>query len=102
MDVSGNRDAVNWARSVLQEAPPQAVLLTGQDAHTFALWYAHEALGERPDVVVLDRDLWGQQAYREAVAGVLGCIDGDLSAEEAAQSVGRPVFRVEDLLSEEP
>jgi len=59
MDLSGDRAAVEWAEQVLEEAPPQAMLLTAQDAHTFTLWYVHDVLDERPDVVVVDQDLWG-------------------------------------------
>jgi len=96
MDLSGDRAAMDWAERVLEEAPPQAVLLTAQDAHTFTLWYVHGVLNERPDVVVVDRDLWGQESYRRMMAGALGLADATagLSPEEAARQVGRPVVKV--------
>lgn len=92
MDLSDDREATVWAKQTLQGAPPQAVIVTAQDAYTFALWYAHEALGERPDVTVLDRDLWGWEAYRVRMAEALG-LDAavGLSPEEAARQAGRPV-----------
>jgi len=96
MDLSGDRAAMDWAERVLEEAPPQAVLLTAQDAHTFTLWYVHNVLNERPDVAVVDRDLWGQEPYRRMMAGALGLADAtaDLSPEEAARQAGRPVVKM--------
>jgi len=96
MDLSGDREAVTWAERILEEAPPQAVLLTAQDAHTFTLWYVHDALGGRPDVVVVDRDLWGQESYCEMMGQVFGLETAadDLSPEEAARRAGRPVIEV--------
>jgi hypothetical protein len=96
MDVSEDRMAMEWASRVLEEAPGRAVLLSSQDAQTFTLWYAHDALGSRPDVVVVDRDLWGQAHYRQTLAGALGIArtDGGLTPEEAAGRMERPVVVV--------
>ena len=96
VDLSRERAAMEWAERVLVEAPPQAVLLTAQDAHTFTLWYVHDVLGERPDVVVVDQDLWAQESYRRMMAGALGpgLVESSLSPEEAARRVGRPVVKV--------
>jgi hypothetical protein len=98
MDLSGDRAAVEWAKQALEEAPPQAMLLTAQDAHTFTLWYVHDVLDERPDVVVVDRDLWGQEPYRRMMAETLGLVDAtaSLSPEEAARRAGRPIVRMTD------
>ena len=96
MDVSGDHAATEWAERVLTEAPSQALLLTAQDRHTFTLWYAHDVLCERPDVVIVDRDLWAQSPYRKMVAGALGleAVESSLSPEKAAQRAGRPVVEV--------
>jgi hypothetical protein len=64
MDLSGEHTPRRWAEQILTEAPAEAVLVTSQDAHTFTLWYAQEVVGLRPDVVILDRDLWAQAFYR--------------------------------------
>jgi hypothetical protein len=97
MDVSGDRSALDWARSVLAEAPQDALMVTATDRQTFALWYAREVLGERPDVVVVDRDLWGWEPYREHVVRSLGIglLPATVSPEEAAQVAGRPVVSVD-------
>ena len=98
MDLRGDRSAMAWAERVLDEAPPEAVLLTAQDAHTFTLWYAHHVLGRRPDVVILDRDLWGRPSYRRMVGERLGMADGaigtDVVPAEAARRAARPVVEV--------
>ncbi len=95
-DLSGDQAAMEWAERVLQRAPSQAVILTAQDGHTFTLWYVHGVLGERPDVVVMDQDLWAQSPYRKMVAGTLGleAIESGLSPEEAAYRAGRPIIRI--------
>jgi hypothetical protein len=93
MDVSGDWTAMAWAGRTLEEAPPNAVLLTQSDAHTFTLWYAHGVLDRRPDVVVIDRDLWFHQPYRGQMAAQLELSDvgATLSAEDAARLTGRPM-----------
>jgi hypothetical protein len=94
MDLSGDWTAMAWAGRALDEAPPNAVVLTHSDAHTFTLWYACDVLGRRPDVVVIDRDLWYHQLYRGQIAAQLALTDvgATLSAEEAARRAGRPVL----------
>lgn len=98
MDVSGDREAIVWAERVLEEAPSGAVLLTTRDAHTFTLWYARDVLGWRPDVVVVDEDLWGREPYCQMLDSVLACeVAGEnLSLEEAARQAGRPVVTIGD------
>jgi hypothetical protein len=103
MNLSGDVSAVGWAEQVLQQAPPQAILLTEQDRHTFTLWYAQDVLGERPDVTVIDIDLWGQKTYRQQMVKVLksAADENDLSLEETMQRTDRPVFRAIDLATGE-
>jgi hypothetical protein len=98
IDVSQDWTAMEWMGRALQDAPPQAVVLTDQDAHTFTLWYAQDVLGERPDVTVIDVDLWAQGPYREMVEEALGLenVRGDWSPEDAARRTGRPMIRMND------
>lgn len=103
MDISDDTNATTWADHVLKGAPPRAVLLTERDAHTFALWYTHDVLGQRPDIVVIDRDLWGLAPYRTMMTDVLGLEDSesDLTPEEAAYRTGRSLVSAEQLTPEE-
>jgi len=92
MDVSADREAVAWAERVLRQAPAEGVLLTAQDGHTFALWYVRDVLSERPDVVVLDRDLWAHAPYHRLVTAELGIEAGAaVTPEDAVRLTGRPV-----------
>lgn len=96
MDVSNDSTAIAWAKRTLEEASPGAVVLTERDSHTFTLWYARDVLEMRPDVVVVDSDLWAQEPYRRNLADAMGVdvADFDLSPEEAARRAGRPIARI--------
>jgi len=75
VDVHTDRAAVIFGQTILEQAPPNAVLLTAQDRHTFTLWYFHYARGQRPDVTVVDRDLLAMSWYRTVVAHETGLRD---------------------------
>jgi hypothetical protein len=94
MDLHGDRTAMEWAHRVLQQAPPRAVLVTAQDAHTFTLWYAHDGLSQRPDLLVVDRDLWYHLPYRRMVLQELGLKSSPTRLDEALARTGRPVVEV--------
>lgn len=98
MDIHDDRSALRWAQEKLEAAPPRAVLLTAQDAHTFTLWYAQDVLNMRPDVVVVDRDLWGHPPYRRMLTASLGeaVLNPALSPDEAARDADRPIVEVTD------
>ena len=86
--------AMQWARQTLRAAPPRAIVLTNDDAQTFTLWYARDVLGERADVIVLDRDLWLVASYRKMLTDQFALAD-DLDAATVAQKSNRPVIAVE-------
>ena len=67
LDLSGDRQAVDYAEAVLGAAPRDGVVLVDGDAATFALWYARYARGIRPDVAVLNEDLLYRDWYRTHV-----------------------------------
>jgi hypothetical protein len=100
MDLSGDRTTMEWTERALHQAPPQAVVLSDQDRHTFTLWYVHDVLGNRPDVTVIDIDLWGQKPYHEMMINALGleASESDLPLEEAVRQTGRPIVRVAGLI----
>jgi len=94
ISLSNDLSAMQWAESVLDKAPPNAILLTSADPHTFTLWYAQEALGKRPDLAVVDRDLWWHEPYRKMVLKGLGFEESGLSLEELLARTGRPILEV--------
>lgn len=101
MDLSDNRTATDWAEQVLHQAPPQAILITDRDWHTFTLWYAHDALGKRPDVVIIDADFWGYPPYHKMMVNSLELDRDEPSLEKATQLTKRPTIRVVDLITTE-
>ncbi len=89
MDRSGDDSAVRWARETLRAAPASAVLVTSQDAATFTLWYVRDVLGERPDVLILDQDLWGHEPYRRMIAREIG-----VPPDRLSWPADRPIWKV--------
>lgn len=63
MNLRDDHRAVDFARQVLTTAPPDAIVVTGSDGHTFALWYHRLASGQRPDLAIVDRRLAGYAWY---------------------------------------
>jgi hypothetical protein len=92
VDVSDDDAAMAWADAVLEEAPPEALLVTETDAHTFTLWYATQVLDARPDVAVIDQDLWWYPSYRRLVTDSMGLPDlqEDTSVAAAVRQLERP------------
>ncbi len=68
MDVHQDDEVAIWLEDTLAQTPPDAVLVVDQDNHTFALWGAQSALDRRPDVLVVNRSLWGRASYRRFLA----------------------------------
>ncbi len=58
-----DREATAWLADVTQRLPPDALLITLQDRHTFALAYARWVEGRRDDVIVVDADLLAYPWY---------------------------------------
>jgi hypothetical protein len=74
-DVRMDRTAAVFGQAMLEQAPPNAILLTAQDRHTFTLWYFHYACGQRSDVTVVDRDLLAMPWYRATTVRETGMSD---------------------------
>jgi len=64
VDASQDRRAIDFAADVLAATPQRAILLTTGDTDTFALWYAHFALKQRPDIAVVVDSLLDFPWYR--------------------------------------
>ncbi|MCB0211925.1 MAG: DUF2723 domain-containing protein [Anaerolineae bacterium] len=63
-DLSDDHQAAQFGQETLANLPPRAMVLSGQDDTTFSLWY-RQALGQRPDVVVVDKRLLYFDWYRD-------------------------------------
>jgi hypothetical protein len=67
MNLSRDQTVAAWVGQVLHTLPPGAVLITGTDAHTFALSYVQWIEHQRPDVLVVDGELLAQPWYAEQI-----------------------------------
>jgi hypothetical protein len=53
------------AESILAVAPENAILLTPGDRSIFSLWYFHHVEDQRPDVILVDSNLFAFSWYRQ-------------------------------------
>lgn len=65
-----DREAVDYATGILEQAPGGSVVLTTSDRDTFSLWYFHYALGRRPDLFVIVEPLLEFEWYRANLRAV--------------------------------
>lgn len=65
VDASQDNRAEQFGNNVMSVAPNQSLIFTDGDKDTFALWYFHYVLHERPDIAVIVPNLLPYQWYRE-------------------------------------
>ena len=96
VDVHTDRAAVTFGQTILEQAPPHAILVTARDAHTFTLWYFRYARSQRLDVTVVDLDLLAMPWYRTTIVRETGLHDLEATANalEVLRASGRPVCQV--------
>jgi hypothetical protein len=70
VDASHDSRAEDFARQILTGAPRDAILFAEGDGAIFALWYFHFALRERPDLVVIAKDLVTYDWYQENLKSI--------------------------------
>lgn len=87
IDVHADREAIDWVDRTLDQLPSGALVQTTTDRHTFALWYAIDALGKRDDLTVVDLRLWGYEPYM----AYLGAAEGVDGSELEIPALGREV-----------
>jgi hypothetical protein len=57
--------AIAFTREIVSNAPDGALIFTETDRHTFSLWYMRFVEGERPDLTIVDRGLFGYAWYQD-------------------------------------
>jgi hypothetical protein len=99
VDACGDQRAEAFGREVLSQAPQDAILFAEGDRAIFALWYFHFALHQRPDLVVIARDLvpfdWYQEGLRSTYPSL--SVPGPIVYPEtiARANPGRPVCKIQ-------
>ncbi len=102
-DLSPHWEAEAFLQTALAEAEPDAVILTAGDARTFALWYAVYGLRVRPDLAVVNVNLYGFEWYRRALAETHPHLlpsdyaAAPLEAHAVRWAAERPVYAAEEL-----
>ena len=83
------------AESILSNAPEHAILLTPGDRTIFTLWYFHHVEGLRPDIRLVDSNLFAFDWYRHRLGTLHPELElpdrDDLDAFEQANLISRPV-----------
>ena len=96
-DVSlhGDMAVRERATMLLAELPDNAVALTPGDRTIFTLWYLQEVEDSRPDVVVVDENLFAFEWYRERLARLHPELKGlavdDVAGFAAVNGKSRPI-----------
>jgi hypothetical protein len=94
-DLSQDRQPRALAEALLRAAPADAILLTPGDRTIFTLWYFHHVEGQRPDLRLVDANLFAFDWYRERLSRQYPNIqvprDDDLVAWQQANEGTRPV-----------
>ncbi len=79
-------DAIlNWAYNALSELEPNAVVFTGGDNDTFAMWIVQYAKNFRTDVKIVNTYLVALEDYRKKITEELGMESIDFSPEEGGR-----------------
>jgi len=103
-DLSGDREAAHFLASVNAAAMPGALIITSGDRSTFALWYGTYAVGERPDLAIVNANLWSFDWYRRTLATHhpdVALVHGDAPPRDLRELIEhnlprRPVYVTED------
>ena len=92
LDQSKAHAAQQYAEEALEACPPGAVLVVSRagygDVLHFPLLYAQIALGRRPDVLLIDREMLGHAWYREQLGRAEPSLAGPL--EELGRALAHP------------
>jgi hypothetical protein len=102
-DLSPHWEAEAFLQTALSQAEPGAVILAAGDQRTFALWYGIYGLNQRPDIAVVNVNLYGFAWYRRTLAETHpDLLPSDYTAVPLEALVGlwaaeRSVYAVDDL-----
>jgi hypothetical protein len=87
-----------FAEQILNSSPANALLITSGDPDIFALWYFHFVEGQRPDLIIVDDQLFAFDWYRSRLQTLYPALQGltvdDLPSFRALNGAQRPICTV--------
>lgn len=94
ISLRSSQDGKHLQEQLVQNVPKNALVITQDDASTFALWYYQHVVGIRPDMRCVDKDMESQPWYQAMLRAQYG-------QDDWASDTMRPVCRLdqEQLLS---
>jgi hypothetical protein len=88
-----------FTQTLLQQTPANALLLSADETTTFTLWYFHHVEGQRPDIIVVDTNLFAFDWYRNRLQAQHSDLfvpeKDDLAAFYAGNEGARPLCHVQ-------
>ncbi|MDQ3809506.1 MAG: DUF2723 domain-containing protein [Chloroflexota bacterium] len=91
LTLNGDSSANVFAQRMLMSLPHHAVVVSDRDETTFSLWY-RQALGDRPDVVVVDSRLLFRDWYRHNLVERYPDLDPAAVRPGGLTALNRPVY----------
>ena len=87
-----------FAEQILSSSPQNSLLITSGDPDVFAMWYFHYAEQQRPDVIIVDDQLfafdWYRQRLQQRYPSLAGLAADDLPNFRMLNSRQRPICTV--------
>jgi len=90
--MSRNQAAITYAQESLQIAEPNAIIITDNDPHTFALWYGRYGLAQRSDLAIINIHLLPYGWYRQTLRS-------NHARLHLADPTGRPALTISALVT---
>ena len=88
-----------FAEQIFSNSPANAILITSGDPDIFALWYFHHAEGQRPDLVIVDSELfafdWYRNRLQQQYPSLQGLAEDDVQNFTTVNRIQRAVCAVQ-------
>lgn len=97
ININQDRSVPQQVEQLLGVVPPNGVLESSGEANLFSLWYSHHVERERPDVLIVDSQLYVFLWYRERLKKsepTVTEVPTDLAQFRQLQSAKRPYCRI--------
>ena len=100
LNLSHDTEVGDWMGRVLDRLPHGALLITGEDRHTFALDYVRWVEGTRLDLLVVDGELFSYDWYRSALGAQSAATGTPPDLTDLHTALVEPQADLAELISE--